>query len=79
MHLWITFETTHHALWGEEVAREAGVPVEVVPAPAAAHARCNLALVTLPDEVSRLRRVLDEAEVPHGVWKGIASEPPPGP
>lgn len=79
MDVCFTFETTHHALWAEEVAREAALPVEVVPAPAAAHARCNLALVTLPGEVPRLRRVLEDAEVPYGVWDGTPGEPPPGP
>ncbi|MBV9107865.1 MAG: DUF3343 domain-containing protein, partial [Gemmatimonadetes bacterium] len=49
-----TFDTTHHALWAEEVARERGIPAEVVPAPAAAHARCNLALETLPGDADRL-------------------------
>jgi hypothetical protein len=49
-----TFDTTHHALWAEEIAREAGIPAEVVPAPPAARARCNLALETLPEEAERL-------------------------
>jgi hypothetical protein len=40
------FETTNAALWAEEVAKASGIPVEVVPAPAAAEAKCDLALVT---------------------------------
>jgi hypothetical protein len=40
------FETTHQAMWAEEVARETGLPVEVVPAPTAARAKCGLALRT---------------------------------
>ena len=67
-----TFDTTHHALWAEEVAREAGIPAEVVPAPPAARARCNLALETLPDEVERLADALVAAGVAHARW------PPPG-
>lgn len=63
-----TFETTHHALWAEEVAREAGIPAEVVPAPPAARARCNLALETLPEEVERLAETLAAQGVPHGLW-----------
>ena len=47
-----TFDTTHHALWAEEVAGERAIPAEVVPAPAEAGARCNLALETLPDDLS---------------------------
>jgi hypothetical protein len=60
-----TFDTTHHALWAEEIAREAGIPAEVVPAPPAARARCNLALETLPEEAERLAAELQAACVPH--------------
>ena len=66
-----TFDTTHHALWAEEVAREADIPAEVVPAPPAARARCNLALETLPEEVERLADALTAAGVAHARW------PPP--
>lgn len=59
-----TFETTHYALWAEEVAGEHGIPSEVVPAPAEANAKCNLALKTLPDDVALLARELREAGVP---------------
>lgn len=62
-----TFDTTHHALWAEEVAGEAGIPVEVVPAPPEARARCNLALATLPEEVERLGGELERAGVPFGL------------
>jgi hypothetical protein len=60
-----TFETTHHALWAEEVAGEAGIPAEVVPAPPEAAARCTLALETLPEEVVPLAAALDAAGVPY--------------
>ncbi|HLL48673.1 MAG TPA: DUF3343 domain-containing protein [Longimicrobiaceae bacterium] len=63
-----TFDTTHHALWAEEVAVETGIPVEVVPAPPGAHARCNLALATLPEEVERLGGELERAGVPFGLY-----------
>lgn len=66
-----TFDTTHHALWAEEVARGADIPAEVVPAPPAARARCNLALETLPEEVERLAGALAAEGVPHARW------PPP--
>jgi hypothetical protein len=62
-----TFDTTHHALWAEEVAEGAGIPVEVIPAPPAAQARCNLALVALPDNVPRLADVLRAEGVPFGI------------
>lgn len=38
------FETTHQAMWAEEVAREHAIPAEVVSAPADAKAKCGLAL-----------------------------------
>jgi hypothetical protein len=63
-----TFETTHHALWAEEVAREMGIGALVVPAPPAAHARCNLALETLPEELARLATALEAAGVPFEVY-----------
>ena len=67
-HRIFTFDTTHHALWAEEVARERDIPVEVIPAPPAAHARCNLALETLPGDVDRLSRVLEEAGVAFALY-----------
>jgi hypothetical protein len=63
----LTFDTTHHALWAEEVAVEAGIPHEIVPAPPEANARCNLAIETLPGVLDHFRRHLDEAGVPHAV------------
>ena len=64
----LTFDTTHHALWAEEVARDAGIPAEVIPAPPAARARCNLALETLPEDAARLADVLTVEGVPHALW-----------
>lgn len=63
-----TFDTTHHALWAEEVAEARGIPADVVPAPPAAHARCSLALETLPEDVANLAAALDEEGVPFGRW-----------
>ena len=65
-----TFDTTHHALWAEEIARERGIPCEVVPAPPAAAARCDLALETLPEEVGRLAAALADEGVPHRLFGG---------
>ena len=62
-----TFDTTHHALWAEEVAGESGIPSELVPAPAAANARCNLALETFPADFAAMRTALREAGVPFAV------------
>jgi hypothetical protein len=69
-----TFHTTHHALWAEEVAGEAGIPVEVIPAPPAARARCNLALETLPEEVGRLAEALRGVGVPFAVHDAHLAE-----
>lgn len=64
-----TFETTHHALWAEEVARDARLPHEVVPAPPEAHAKCNIALETLPEFVGSLEEALADAEVPYRIYE----------
>jgi hypothetical protein len=64
-----TFDTTHHALWAEEVAAAASLPSDLVPAPAAANARCNLALETLPEDFERMRTALQEAGVPFGIHR----------
>jgi len=63
-----TFDTTHHALWAEEVARERDVPAEVVPAPPGANARCDLALETFVADHPRLAVALAEEGVPHGIF-----------
>ena len=63
-----TFDTTHHALWAEEIAVEGGIPSELVPAPPAASARCNLALETLPGDFERMRTALREAGVPFNLY-----------
>jgi hypothetical protein len=59
-----TFDTTHHALWAEEVAMETGVPCEIVPAPPEANARCNLALEVLSEDAERLEAALREQGIP---------------
>lgn len=64
-----TFDTTHHALWAEELAAEAAIPVEVVPAPPAAQARCSLALATQPDDVVRLAEELRAGGVPFALFR----------
>ena len=59
----LTFDTTHMALWAEEVARAHAVPAEVVPAPPERQARCDLALVVRPNDLDRLTALLTEAGV----------------
>lgn len=60
----LVFDTTHHALWAEQVARELRLAAEVVPAPAASQARCDLALEFLPEDEPRLLAGLDGAGIP---------------
>jgi hypothetical protein len=62
------FDSTHMALWAEEVARDRHIPAEVVPAPAELEAKCGLALSTLPDRVEQLRAALET--------EGVVFHPP---
>lgn len=61
----LVFETTHHAMWAEEVAADRGIPAEVVPAPPEVEAKCGLALRTLPGRIKELEGALDEEGVPY--------------
>jgi hypothetical protein len=63
-----TFDTTHHALWAEEIAREHRIAHEVIPAPPAAHARCDIAVETLPDQVDAFERALADSGVTYRIW-----------
>jgi hypothetical protein len=65
----LVFDTTHHALWAEQIARELLLGAEVVPAPAASRAKCDLALEFLPEDEAALLAALQRAEVPHRVWR----------
>lgn len=71
-----TFETTHHALWAEEVTQEHDVAAEVIPAPAAARARCNLALQTLPEDVQRVAGLLRAEGVPFALYPAEGASTP---
>jgi hypothetical protein len=65
----LIFDTTHHALWAEEVARTTGVAAEVVPAPEGTDAKCGLALEVLPDGFPALLPALDSEGVPYRVFR----------
>lgn len=58
------FETTHHALWAEQIAQERGLGAQVVPAPVEAKAKCGLAIEALVDDQAALAAALAEAGVP---------------
>ncbi|MGQ0813303.1 MAG: DUF3343 domain-containing protein [Gemmatimonadota bacterium] len=60
----IVFDTTHHALWAEEVARDRGIAVEVVPAPEGADAKCGMALEVLEESFSQLQSLLSQEGIP---------------
>jgi hypothetical protein len=66
----LTFDTTHHALWAEEIALSSGLGAQVVPAPAASQAKCGLALEVLPEELEVLRVALDRAGVAYQLYEG---------
>lgn len=66
--LLFTFETTHLALWAEDTAHEHGIPVDVVPAPAEARAKCGIALRTLPARADELASALRGEGITFGTF-----------
>jgi hypothetical protein len=64
----LTFDTTHHALWAEQVALDTGLGVQVVPAPADADAKCDLALEFLPEDETALIEVLGASAIPFHLY-----------
>jgi hypothetical protein len=65
----LVFDTTHHAMWAEEVAREQGVAVDVVPAPEGVDAKCGMALEVLPESLDELQSALSREGIPFKVHK----------
>jgi hypothetical protein len=65
----LVFDTTHHAMWAEEVAREQGVAVEVVPAPEGVDAKCGMALEVLPESLENLQTLLTKEGIPFRVYE----------
>ncbi len=63
-----TFDTTHHALWAEDVAGDRAIPAEVIPAPAESKAKCSLALRTFQERFADLERALEEEGVAFAVY-----------
>lgn len=60
----LVFDTTHHALWAEQVALASGFAAQIDPAPVEARAKCALALTYLPAEEQDLLSALERAGVP---------------
>lgn len=65
----LVFDTTHHALWAEEVAGEMRLGAEVVPAPAASGAGCDLAIEALEEDLVRLIAALRERGIVFRVYE----------
>lgn len=68
-HVTLVFDSTTAALWAEEVAKDADIPVDVVPAPAGSAAKCDLALETTPARVRTLEAELRAQGVPYRRWE----------
>jgi hypothetical protein len=64
----LVFDSSTAALWAEEVADDAGIPVEVVPAPADSAAKCDLALVTRPRRLEALEAALRAEGIAYRRW-----------
>jgi len=67
-HPTLVFDSANAALWAEEVANDHAIPVEVVPAPSDADAKCELALITPAPHLAALQGALTSAGVPYRRW-----------
>jgi hypothetical protein len=54
------FESSHFALWAEDVARERKVEVKVIPAPPQAEATCGLAIEIPGGDAEALQAAFEE-------------------
>ncbi len=66
----LTFDTTHHALWAEQIAGAERLGVQVVHSPPDSGARCDLALEVLDDDVAALCSALDTRGVAYRRYAG---------
>ena len=69
-HAVFTFDTTHHAMWAEDVARDHDIPVEVVPAPPDGGARCGAALRVTSRRSEELAGLLQGEGILYRVMQG---------
>jgi uncharacterized protein (DUF58 family) len=65
----LVFDTTHHALWAEQLAHEHGLAAEPTPSPPDAGALCDIALEFLPEEEQQIEDVLRSAGIEFRVWR----------
>jgi hypothetical protein len=64
----LTFDTTHHALWAEQIAHEHGLAAAPTPAPAESGAKCDIALEYLEEEERQLTAALTAAGVRFAIF-----------
>jgi hypothetical protein len=64
----VIFDTTHHALWAEEVARDRGIAVEVIPAPEGVDAKCGMALEVLEESFEDLQSIFAQEGIPYKIY-----------
>jgi hypothetical protein len=65
----LVFDTTHHALWAEQVALDRALGAQVMPAPADAEAKCDLALEVLEEDAVALMEALVGEGVPYRLYR----------
>jgi hypothetical protein len=75
-HRTFVFDATNAALWAEEVARKALIPVEVVPAPSESRGKCDLALITPAGRAAALAEALAAAGVSFRPWPSDGTAEP---
>jgi tripartite-type tricarboxylate transporter receptor subunit TctC len=65
----LVFDTTHHAMWAEEIAREQGVAVEVIPAPEGVDAKCGMALEVIAEALDNFKEMLNKEGIPYTLYQ----------
>ena len=61
--VWFFFDGTDVVLWAEEVAKERGIPAEVVPTPRGVRRRCKLSVRTSSARARELEEALRQEEI----------------
>ena len=64
----VTLDTTHHALWAEQLALDMGLGVQVVSAPKESGSQCGIALESLPEDLPALTAAMDEAGIVYRLY-----------
>ena len=65
----LVFDTTHHALWAEQIALDRALGAQVMPAPADAEAKWDLALEVLEEDAVALMEALVGEGVPYRLYR----------